>query len=257
MSIKITCPGCKNSFAVADEARGKKMRCRKCEKLLVIPAGSPVEDANDESAEQTEEVEAPRKSKRKKKKAKANLLPVYIGGALLLLAGAGGLVYFLAQGRSPEQKVAEKKDPAPVAPKPPDEQPKVQPKVDLEPPPKKLPSGNITRRMEIAAARNMMRQLGIAFAAHVAQKNRGPADQKQLSPFYENNAKINEYLSNKWVTFIWNANLRNMPKGASHTILAYESDADSSGIRIVLMASGSVEDMDEATFQQAAKAVGQ
>jgi hypothetical protein len=44
--------------------------------------------------------------------------------------------------------------------------------------------------------------------------------------------------------------------GASNTALAWETDADSQGLRVVLMCDTSVQTMDENTFKNTPKAVG-
>ena len=38
MAIRITCPGCETSLTLSEDKRGKKVRCRACEKVLSIPA---------------------------------------------------------------------------------------------------------------------------------------------------------------------------------------------------------------------------
>jgi S1-C subfamily serine protease len=39
MSIRIVCPDCDTSNSVADEMRGKKIRCRECDRSLSVPSG--------------------------------------------------------------------------------------------------------------------------------------------------------------------------------------------------------------------------
>src|SRR5437763_1613920 len=43
MPIQISCPGCKASYAVDDELGGKKIRCRKCEAPVAVPAAEPAD----------------------------------------------------------------------------------------------------------------------------------------------------------------------------------------------------------------------
>jgi S1-C subfamily serine protease len=51
MSIRITCPECKSVCKVEDDQRGKKVRCRECDRLLSVPAGGTkivAKDAEDD-----------------------------------------------------------------------------------------------------------------------------------------------------------------------------------------------------------------
>ena len=38
MAIRITCPSCDASLSFDDEKAGKKVRCKKCEELIPLPA---------------------------------------------------------------------------------------------------------------------------------------------------------------------------------------------------------------------------
>ena len=38
MPIQITCPACKSKYTISDDLRGKKIRCRQCDKPLLVPA---------------------------------------------------------------------------------------------------------------------------------------------------------------------------------------------------------------------------
>jgi hypothetical protein len=46
MPIRITCPSCKAAYPIANELRGKRIRCRECDRPLVIPGGD-----NDDAVE--------------------------------------------------------------------------------------------------------------------------------------------------------------------------------------------------------------
>src|SRR5438874_2601141 len=84
-----------------------------------------------------------------------------------------------------------------------------------------------------------------------------PKKQQELSSYYENNGQINEYLKNKWVTFIWGVRRQALDElGSSNTVLAYETDPDARGIRMVLFGDGSVDGLNEDAFQKAPKAKG-
>src|ERR1019366_6249054 len=113
MAIRITCPGCKTSLTLDEKMRGKKVRCRECEKVLNIPAanGKPKKEAADDEAIQEErkvkaktaaashhdedgdeEEDRPAKKKKKKKAGPGVMTGVLIGGSalfVLLLAGVG------------------------------------------------------------------------------------------------------------------------------------------------------------------------
>jgi len=61
MAIRVTCPHCDTEFNVADDLRGKKVRCRECEKPVLVAAAKP-RKAEDEEDEREERVQAkPRK----------------------------------------------------------------------------------------------------------------------------------------------------------------------------------------------------
>src|SRR5215471_4283904 len=38
MSISVTCPNCETTLRVKDEAAGKKVRCKECQKVISVPA---------------------------------------------------------------------------------------------------------------------------------------------------------------------------------------------------------------------------
>jgi predicted Zn finger-like uncharacterized protein len=43
MPIQLLCPGCKSRLRIKDEFAGKKVKCPRCEALVRVPAGGPVE----------------------------------------------------------------------------------------------------------------------------------------------------------------------------------------------------------------------
>ncbi len=100
MAIRITCPGCKTSLTLDDHARGTKIRCAECAKVLSIPAAS--KDAIQEGRklkarapaassqeDEADENERPGKKKKKGKKGKSG------SPALLFIAGGAVLVVLL------------------------------------------------------------------------------------------------------------------------------------------------------------------
>src|SRR5437763_197575 len=129
MAIRITCPGCETSLTLSEDQRGKKVRCRACEKVLSIPAingkaskhAEPQEDeeeaVQDEPrlktkparADEDDADESDRPAKKKKKKKKQGA-PIVLIAALavvfLLLVGGGALLtYFLTRPREAQAKV--------------------------------------------------------------------------------------------------------------------------------------------------------
>jgi predicted Zn finger-like uncharacterized protein len=46
MSIEVICPECDTSHKVKDDAAGKKLRCKSCQKVISIPAATADEDAD-------------------------------------------------------------------------------------------------------------------------------------------------------------------------------------------------------------------
>jgi hypothetical protein len=121
---------------------------------------------------------------------------------------------------------------------------------------KRPPVTGVGRVREGVQIRAMLHSLGVAYKNFEALENRGPKNQKELSPYYENNTETNEALTKGWITFIWGTPRRSLIENASSTIMAYETDPDVHGIRLVLFGDGSVDGMTEAEFAKAPKAKG-
>jgi hypothetical protein len=60
MAIRVVCPACEAAFSVSDELKGKKIRCRECEKPVTVGA-QPKKAAEDDEAEERIQTK-PRKS---------------------------------------------------------------------------------------------------------------------------------------------------------------------------------------------------
>ncbi len=145
MAIRITCPDCKTALTLDEDKRGRKVRCRSCQKVLSIPAANASKRETEteealqqgrklkvktapapEEEEQLEEEDRPAKKKKKGKKAKkgsSSTLLFVIGAVailLLLLVGGGGTAYYFL--------------------KPEPERPKTNPQAKVDPPPQ--PQGN-------------------------------------------------------------------------------------------------------------------
>src|SRR5215208_164853 len=101
MSLRITCPACKISYTVDDELRGKKIRCRECDKPLNIPAAERKSEPAEEGIYDRKGKSAPvpvkrparghndDESPRRKQAARSPLLPL-----LLIGGGVGAVVVF-------------------------------------------------------------------------------------------------------------------------------------------------------------------
>ena len=48
MAIRVVCPHCDATFSVADELRGKKVRCRDCEKPVPVVAAKSKKAADED-----------------------------------------------------------------------------------------------------------------------------------------------------------------------------------------------------------------
>jgi hypothetical protein len=187
------------------------------------------------------------KKKKKKKKSNNTLILALVGGALLLVCGVVLVVVLNAESPAGNQQAkAKEKDK-----EPPKERPKFEPK------PKKGKDlvSQVARRVEKVEVDNWFRQLGLAyqFAATENPSGRGPKSFKELGREFAS-SPLNEWLTKDWIKIVWNASLSNQPNGASNTALAWETDADSAGNRVVLMCDGSVHLLGEQDFQKTAQA---
>jgi type II secretory pathway pseudopilin PulG len=100
--------------------------------------------------------------------------------------------------------------------------------------------------------RNELRQIAVAYNNCAVAKKRGPQTQKELSPFYEDSTRINEDLEKGRITVIWGLSGQALD---SHAMLAYETQADRIGNRMVSMGDASVQTMDQQEFNSARKAM--
>jgi predicted Zn finger-like uncharacterized protein len=241
MAIPLTCPSCGHEFKVKDELAGKRIRCPKCKEVM------KVQIAEEETEPEEEEVERPKKKKKKGKKDNRLLIGSAIGGGVLIVAAV--LVFIFTRGSQADQnKVVQKKANIPAA------KPVVKAEEpDEEPKPKKGPASSAGRVRDRIELENAMRQIGIAYTQFETERGKGPNGIEDLG--IQANA-ITNLLKDKTITFIWGANSKNFPEGKSNTIIAYETDADSIGNRVILKGDGSVTTVDEATFQKTPKALG-
>lgn len=262
MAVTLTCPNCDKTLRLKNDPGGKKVRCPACgesfapedeaiaEKPQKKKIRQPVPDDDEEpdSDEELEE-EKPKKKKKKKKKQKSNTT-LYValgGGAAALIALILVLVLFVFP--KSEEKPLAKGPPPPGGPG-------VPPMPGPAPfePPGKQPIGGIPRRMEISEVRNLMKQLGVAYHNFFDVHRRGPKDAKELAIFFDKNTRITQALNEKWIAFQWGAHLLKMTEGTSRTIIAYETQADRNGQRVVLFGDASVTELNETEFAKAPRA---
>jgi hypothetical protein len=114
----------------------------------------------------------------------------------------------------------------------------------------------IARTYDRAKLPSLLKQIGLAYHSYWSTSGgKGPSSQKDLAPYYENNAAINKYLNDGVIVVYYGATLTGMTQGTSNTILAYEKDSDQ-GMRHVLMGDGRPVVMNQADFDKAPKADG-
>jgi hypothetical protein len=57
MAIRVVCPACDAAFSVADDLKGKKIRCRECEKPVTVAAAKPKKVVEDDDEDVEERVQ--------------------------------------------------------------------------------------------------------------------------------------------------------------------------------------------------------
>jgi predicted Zn finger-like uncharacterized protein len=114
MSIRISCPSCEAILNIDDDKAGKKVRCRKCEEVLTVPAAGGAKkkreeeaaiqekrkvrvkararDDEDEDDDDDEDDDRSIKKKSKKAKGGAPVMLLALGGVGLLVLLAGGIL---------------------------------------------------------------------------------------------------------------------------------------------------------------------
>ncbi|MGO9115374.1 MAG: hypothetical protein ACLP9L_39685 [Thermoguttaceae bacterium] len=81
MPISIQCPGCGKKLTAKDELAGKKATCPGCKKVLVIPTARPLSQPKPPAPAKPATATAKPAVRRRKR----NLLPLYIGGGVVVL----------------------------------------------------------------------------------------------------------------------------------------------------------------------------
>jgi len=239
MAISFTCPSCDSELKLKDELAGRKVKCPRCGDVVVVPA-------EEEEESRAEESRKKKKKKRKKKGSTALIAGIAIG-VLLLVGGGIAIVFAVTRGKEPERQAK--------APAPPPKQEQPQPQFEPKPRKGKDLISAIARRMESSEVNNWFHQLGLAYqtVATANTSGRGPANFNELGREFAN-TPLKEWFDKGWITVVWGVRASNQPAGASNTALAWETDADGQGQRIVLMCSGSIQTIDEPTFANTARA---
>jgi len=134
MPLRVLCPGCQTAYTCPDDIRGKKLKCKKCERVFLVGGAVPPKAA--EPAVQTvptRRAVAPPSAAAPPRTAPVvgrppPLLALVVGGvlALLVVAAAGAVgVYFLAFRNGPRSQAGLQpggappiQDPNPVGDKP-------------------------------------------------------------------------------------------------------------------------------------------
>jgi predicted Zn finger-like uncharacterized protein len=242
MAIPFSCPSCAGELKVRDELAGRKVKCPKCGEVIPVP--------EEESEEEQEQEDRPRKKKKKKRKNKSNtavIVGIILG--VLLVGGGVAIVVAVTGGKKDEPQA---KAPPPV------EKKEI---FKFEKPRKGAKDliSAVARRLEITEVNNWFRQLGISYqtVASASTSGKGPADFKELTELATTaSCPLKDWLDKGWIVVVWGARLSSQPDGASNTPLAWETDPDLQGNRVVLLCSGSVQTMPEAEFAKTAKAKG-
>jgi S1-C subfamily serine protease len=111
MSTRIVCPHCRAANQVSDELLGKKIRCRRCDEVML--AARPEEDVEDDDqrprrerhradTEDEDFVPARRSRRRRRRKRGSSGLAIFAAMfSVLVILVAGGLIAYFAFGHTP------------------------------------------------------------------------------------------------------------------------------------------------------------
>jgi S1-C subfamily serine protease len=100
MGLRVTCSACGESYPVDDSLRGKRLRCRKCESPLLVPASRsrPAREEEDEEDLPRRREAAdrrPRSREEESNRPRRKAAPTAAGQLPIILAGAGAGVLLL------------------------------------------------------------------------------------------------------------------------------------------------------------------
>jgi hypothetical protein len=106
--------------------------------------------------------------------------------------------------------------------------------------------GVLARTIDVGKIKEQLHQIGIAYNSFLAVgRAHGPAKWQDLMEDLGNDASIRKAFSEERFILVPNA----APGG--NQLLAYEKEPDDKGIRYVVMADGSVKNMDKSEFEAA------
>src|SRR5262245_19188679 len=63
MAIRVTCTSCDETFSVSENMRGKKVRCKECDKLVTVPGGKSKADPDADIVEEKKRTKLKAKSR--------------------------------------------------------------------------------------------------------------------------------------------------------------------------------------------------
>jgi ribosomal protein S27E len=243
MAIAVSCPSCDREMKVKDELAGKKIKCPGCGEAVAVlkkqdtakaRAAKTKRDEDVEDAEPEEE-ERPKKKKKPAPKGMSMLVKCLIAGGVAFVVFVGAVVLgivFLGgkrdamdgkDGVAQMQKIGARAQGAG----------------------RSIPVADISMRLK---------QIGLAYMSWFDSGNTaGPKNTAELGKFYNNDAEINELIKSNKITIVWGIS-KDAFKADLGQAIAWETQADRNGIRLVLEALGAPLEMNEAEFQAAKKA---
>jgi hypothetical protein len=155
----------------------------------------------------------------------------------------------VAQSKLPPPLAQQAEPPPPKEERRKDEAKQDGPKdINTPPTPTKTPirGGSVVRRADVIQTKNILKQLFIAARNFEAERNRFPNSREELEPYYEKSTFINEAFKEGDLVFIWKATKTEEP---DKTVMAYEGQPDTNGIRVVLLANGDTPTMHDTEFK--------
>jgi hypothetical protein len=256
MAISFSCAECDHAFKVKDDLAGRKIKCPECGESNSVPAGKAKAagavaagkaKAKHSDTDDYEEVEERAQKKRKKKnRNKSNTGRILLaGGALLFVAAVVVLVIVIVNRKEDEPKERKVASPQPT--------PEV-PSKKVEPPTKDYSTG-IAGVMERTELLQRVDQIAKAYVAcDLESSGKGAANRDVLSAAFQKNYQLLEVLEKRWVTFIYGVGTKQMGADAARTMIAYQTDKDGAGMRVVIMGNGQIQTIDDTTFRNTKKA---
>ena len=256
MAIRITCPGCQASLTLQDEMRGKKVRCRKCEQAINVPAANGVKKkeaagvqasrngkmkaAPAEEHEEEHEEETPKKKKKKSKKG-TGLNWIVVGGlaGLFLVVIAGGVAAYVIMGvgrapigpvaKAPEEKEKDDRTPQRI----------VVPGIKEGNPANSKKGGtgivnNVRGAAYRAERRSELKQIGLSFVQYADEYKGANRNLDTWLDYIKTYGPIRDAVKEGYYKMNFNARL----EGSS--VIAYERDIDK-GAHLCVRGDGSVD----------------